>query len=159
MSIQSLDFLMIVSASDLVQWPSKGAPESANPRFADVAKALGVKVDAVALCRMYFEQLQPTEGDVYLHVNSATGALLAVDLYKDPTDQLDLITVCCRMRSASVAVRHSFRAFFDSVEHQLMYEEGRWIKAVDERIDQAAYPRSVSGSSYSQKLVVVPQGN
>jgi hypothetical protein len=160
MSIQSADFTVSISASDLVSW--KGQSEAdyiGNPFLIHALNCLHIPADPAILYEKYFELPIVGTGDVLLYESNLNGqSIFAINMYRDIYDQLDIVTFGIRTKKNALPVRVALRAFFDSAEYQVHYEEGGILNSVSLLIDTHRYPKVIEQSDYNQRLIVMFNG-
>lgn len=131
----------------------------ANPLLVHVLDLLAVRVDPSRIYRKYFDEIAVGAGDVYLHREEANGEnVFAINLFRDLYDQLDIISFGIRTKKNAVAVRVALRAFFDSAQYQVHYEEGGILHSVSSLLDVKAYPRTIEQNGYQQNLFNMRDG-
>jgi hypothetical protein len=154
MGLNSLHFCIAVSVSDLFVWSDAGEVVSAKESLTDLMQALDVKCDAVDLLHKY-DGVPSGQGDMYVYDGGAKDTELAFNLYKEPSDQLDLISVYCRTQTFNSAARAAFRSLFDAAQYQVHYEEANRLDRVVQFLNRSAYPRPIGDAGYMQQLVVM----
>ncbi|MDX1695413.1 MAG: hypothetical protein R3208_16745 [Ketobacteraceae bacterium] len=154
MTIESRYFFAIVSANDLIVWHEADQCALPNPHLDLVIRDFSLDLNLLAVHDHYFDAVIVGQGDVFVYKTTQNAEnLLAFDLFKEPSDQSDLIRVAVRSSSELVPrVRSNFRAFYDSAGCQVCLEESAISGKVIEMIDAANYPRDMSRSGYRQKL-------
>lgn len=154
-AIQAHDFCLAVSVPDLLTWHGDGESEpSENEVLKTVLKALGVTLDLRTLHAAYFEQTAVGRGDVYVYRSTRDSKnVFAVDLYRDLSDQMDLVTLAvgCEAHCLPI-VRSQLRAFFDAASCQVHYEEASYSARLRRMIDPRTYPAILEDSGYAQQM-------
>lgn len=160
MTIQSADFAVSVSATDFVAWKGEGdADYIGNPFLVQVLSLLTIPADPATLYEKYFELPVVGNGDVLFYKSTFNGeSIFAVNMYRDVYDQLDILTFGIRTRKNAIGVRVSLRAFFDSAQYQVHYEEGGILSSVSSLIDSHSYPKTLAQRGYVQRMVVMLDG-
>lgn len=160
MTIQSADFAVSVSATDFVAWKGEGdADYIGNPFLVQVLNLLTIPADPAALYEKYFELPVVGNGDVLFYKSTFNGeSIFAVNMYRDMYDQLDILTFGVRTKKNAMGVRVALRAFFDSAQYQVHYEEGGILSSVSSLIDSYSYPKTLAQGGYVQRMVVVHNG-
>lgn len=149
-------FRLVISMPDLCHW----ADDDAEPvLLSEWRKIIGLlRLDEsriAALYDLYFDRTPTGHGDVYAFLSShQPESLLAFDLYKDPTDQLDIVTVgVCAPSDAAAQVKPLLRSAFDQASCQILYEEGNILQRVQQMIDPRGYPKSFGNGAFRQQLL------
>ena len=158
MTIQSTDFSISVSASDFVAWKGEGDNDYiGNPFLVQALSLLAIPEDPTALYEKYFELSVVGKGDVLFYKSTSNGeSIFAIDMYRDVYEQLDILTFGIRTKKNSSGVRVALRAFFDSAQYPIHYEEGLILNSVSSLIDSKSYPKTIEqGKGYVQNMVVV----
>ncbi len=160
MAIQSTDFAVSVSATDFVAWKGEGDTDYiAEPFLVQVLSLLTIPVDPAVLYARYFESPVVGSGDVLYFRSTLNGeSIFALDMYRDVHDQLDIVTFGIRTKKNAPGVRVALRAFFDSAEYQVRYEEGGILSSVSSLVDRSSYPRALPNGGYVQRMVVMHDG-
>ena len=116
MTIQSADFAVAVSASDFIAWKGKGVSDYiGNPFLIQVLDLLTIPADPAYFYEKYFELQAVGNGDVLFYKSTFNGeSIFAVNMYRDPYDQLDTVMLGIRTKKNAMGVRVALRAFFDS---------------------------------------------
>jgi hypothetical protein len=140
------EFEICVSMADLVDWSDESckAPKE-NPRLQAIFVALGGAIDVVPLYLEYFgDDYRAGSGDVHVYTFEAAPNSVAVfDLYNEPTDQLDLVTLYVRCdASASLQVARLVQEFFNSAEVQASASQTCVSIHLRDAIDASQFPRS-----------------
>jgi len=143
--------------SDLVVWSGDQDDDfSPHPAIAALIATLGISVSIRDLYVLYFDRTPVGAGDV--HVFSSARAdrnVFAIDMYRDLTDQLDIIAVGVRCEEVLVSiVKRDLRSLFDSASCQILFEEANCSVAFRSMIDAAKFPLSVGEHGYQQNLLI-----
>ena len=153
--IQARDFCLAVSITDLLAWRGDGdSAPSEHKALKNVLNALGVPVDLRALYAAYVDQTTVGSGDVQVYRPTKDSKnVFAVDLYRDSSDQMDLVTLAvgCDAHCLPV-VRSQLRAFFDAASCQVHYEEASFSARLRRMIDPKTYPVTMEDSGYAQQM-------
>lgn len=154
--IESEYFFMVVSMADILQWDESEMECRPNVYLAKVLECLNVDIDLLALYDNYLNKVMVGRGDVYLYKEQAeSDSFIAFDLFKEPSDQLDLINISIRCNSESLPdVRANVRYFFDSCATKISLEESNLSARVIDKVDVNNYPRVIEVSNYRQRLKV-----
>lgn len=93
--IETHQFYLAVSMNDLVHWHGDGDDDfEANREIQSVVDCLGLDADIRHLYNKYSHETDAGQGDVYTYLNRhEPGNLLAIDTYRELTDQLDIISI------------------------------------------------------------------
>jgi hypothetical protein len=150
------EFELCVSMSDLAA-PGWVDVESCrlHPALRDVLSVMGGQRDLMALFHAYFDDVQRAgRGDV--HVFEMSGfpeSVVVLDLYSDPTDQLDLIQIYLRCLPRDIErVSELLMRFFSNATCQVAFRRVSWSTRLREAIDRSRFPRNISGSHAPQLL-------
>jgi len=140
---------------DCVTWFGENETDyAAHEALQQVAGALGVTLDLPALHDLYFDRTPLGEGAVHVY-QPVPGHrnLIAIDMYRDPADQLDIVTVAIRCtEECREIVKNQLRTFFDSAECQVGYEEVSYSPRLERMIDPENYPKSFLAPAYEQPI-------
>lgn len=96
------------------------------------------------LYESYFAHLYNGYGDVHVyHAQNNGGSILAIDLYRELTDQQDLTALSLRIESPAFdQVLAHLRSFFDSATRQVAFEQVSYSRRLREMLDEQI-PRQV----------------
>ena len=147
--------------SDLVVWSGDQDDNfSSHPALDAVATSLGVSVDIRGLHVLYFEATPIGTGDVHVFSRTSNPTnVFAIDMYRDLTDQLDVIAIGVRCEeTARTIVKTSLRSLFDGASYQVCYEEANVLVEFRSMIAASNFPRSLGEHGYLQKLLVHRDG-
>jgi len=148
------DFLIAISASDLVNWTG-GEDENciANPYLVSALNLLDIAIDPVNLYKQFFNNAKSGRGDVYLYQNHhKIPSYFLIDMYRGITDQMDVIQIAIRSEINSTQVKAALRGFIDTVQNQFCYEESNISPRVNELLDMDSYPKNIEESGYKQNI-------
>jgi hypothetical protein len=155
--IETHQFYLAVSMSDLVRWHGEGDDDfEANREIQSVTELLGLDVDITHLYKKYFYETDAGQGDVYAFLNTHVPEnLLAIDTYRELTDQLDIISIFASSspKLASL-VENKLRKLFDSASCQVAYEEASSLHRLQQLLNNNKYPLTIVESGYRQNLIV-----
>lgn len=159
--IESEYFFAVVSMTDFLDWDESENCCGANQYLKKVVESLNVQLDLVRLHDFYFDNILVGRGDVHLYKESPDAeSFIAVDLFKEPTDQLDLVSISVRCNTSRLKdIRLNMRSFFDSASCKVLLEETNISPRIIEKIDPENYPRIFDVSNYRQKLRTYFTGN
>jgi len=156
MLIDSSQFRLVISFSDLFHWPDDDVPVLLDD-WRRVIELLGFdESEIAALYDLYFDETPIGQGDVHAFINNAQPEnTLIFDLYRGLTDQLDIIAVAIsvsreRITQAKLLLRH----VFDLASCQIHYEEGRFLQTFKEMTNAEGYPKVIGESAYHQQLLI-----
>ncbi|MFJ7141231.1 hypothetical protein [Pseudomonas protegens] len=143
---------LCVSISDFVTWLEDECIP--NPDLAAALKAMGVTLNITELYDTYFDDTPVGAGDVHIYPSAESSSFLVVDLYRELTDQLDLVTASLKMEPAvlHLALPH-LRAFFDGAKCQIAFRQSSHSQQLHQLIDEGRYPALVDESGYQQKMI------
>ncbi|WP_456021704.1 hypothetical protein [Pseudomonas protegens] len=156
MSIDSRQFSLVISISDLFQWSDDDIP-SLLGSWTQMIELLGLnKTKIAALHDLYFDSTLIGQGSVHAFVSDVEPEnTMVFDLYRELTDQLDIIQVLVSVSKALVIPAKSLlRQAFDLASYQIHYEEGNCLKAFEDAIDIENYPKMIEESNYDQQLLI-----
>lgn len=147
------EFDICVSMSDLVSWV--GDEHSPNADLEAALSAAGIELDIAKLYDHYFEDTPIGAGDVHVYSSAVSESLLVIDLYRDMTDQLDLITASLRIDKTQLNFSTPLlRLFFDAAECQVLFSQSTHSKRLHSLIDESRYPFLINESGYRQQIIV-----
>lgn len=141
---------------DLLDWSDDDAP-SLSDDWKRVTQLLGFdEREITALYDVYFDKTPIGEGHVYAFINDGQPEnLLAFDLYRDLTDQLDIISiVISASRDRATEVKRLLRQIFDLASCQIHYEEGASLQAFKEMTHIEGYPKVIEANGYLQRIQI-----
>lgn len=156
MIIDSRQFRLVISITDLFQWSDDDTPFLLGT-WAQMIELLGLdESEIAALYDLYFESTSIGQGDVYAFISHAEPEnRLLFDLYRGLTDQLDIIEIMVSAsRELVIPAKFLIRQAFDLASHQIHYEEGNFLQAFKDAIDAEGYPKMIEESNYCQQLLI-----
>ena len=152
--IAATEFEICVSMGDLVTWPDESAETPApNPRPQAIFEALGAKIDLLPLHHDYFHDYARTgRGNVHVYeLNGDPVTVVAIDLYNEPTDQMDLIRLYIRCsQSASEQVAALVSNFFCNASTQVAASQQCISTKLRNVVDKGRFPLRIADSWFSQ---------
>ncbi|MDX5993491.1 hypothetical protein [Ectopseudomonas alcaliphila] len=155
--IETHQFYIVVSMSDLVNWHGDGDDDfEANREIQSAIELLGLDADIKHLYKEYFYQTKTGQGDVYAFLNrNESKNLFAIDMYREVTDQLDIVSifVSASPKLASI-VKAKLRNLFDSASCQVAYEEANSLPKFQQLLNNNKPPITIKESGYRQNLIV-----
>lgn len=147
------EFDICVSMSDLVSWV--GDEHSPNADLEAALSAAGIELDIAKLYNHYFEDTHIGAGDVHVYSSAVSDSLMVIDLYRDLTNQLDLITVSLKIdKPLAHLVLPLLRQFFDTAECQVLFSQSTHSKRLHSLIDESRYPVLINESGYRQQIIL-----
>lgn len=154
MSIKCKDFLLTISASDLVKWIGDEDKDCvANPYLVTATNLIGITLDPVHLYNQFFDRDKAGSGDVYLYKNhQKEPSYFSIDMYRGMTDQLDITQIAIRAEVNQAQVKVALRSFFDTVDYQVQYEESCSSTRVKELVNTDIYPKRIEETGYMQSI-------
>lgn len=146
------EFDICVSMPDFVTWAED--EHLPNADLAAALKCMGIALDIIELYTRYFDATPVGTGDVHIYPGTESASLLVIDLYRDPTDQLDIVSVSLKIEPAAMplALPH-LRGFFDAAECQVAFRQSSHSQQLRSLIDESRYPAPVDESGYQQQLI------
>ncbi|WP_115526664.1 MULTISPECIES: hypothetical protein [Xanthomonas] len=152
--LSAYDFYIVVSMVDLVTWVGSGERDfSVNSQLKKAIQELGIKVDLAGLYIEYFDRIKIGTGDVYSYQKEESHTVFAIDLYKELTDQLDIVQMAILCDSGIAAkVRGKLREFFDNASCKFIYEEAHFSSRARDLVDFEKYPRLMADSGYRKNI-------
>lgn len=146
------EFDICVSISDLVSWMED--EHAANADLASALSIAGLDLDLTKLYDCYVEGTPIGAGDVYVYSSAVSKSLLAINLYRGLTDQLDLITASLRVDPNLIELLlPQLRRFFDAAECQVLFNQSSHSMQLRSMLDKSRYPLLVDESEYRQQLI------
>lgn len=155
--IESHQFYLAISMADLVSWQGDGDDDlEVRKEIQAVIDLMGLDVDIRHMHEKYFFQLKVGQGDVYAFVNEHQPEnVLAIDMYRGLTDQLDIVSIFVRSApKIAVVVRAQLRGLFDAASCQVIYKEASVLPELQKLLDVSNYPFTLAESGYKQNLIV-----
>lgn len=157
MQIIASEFRVAISMGDLVVWSGDHDDDfSPHPALVALLATLGVPVSIRDLYVLYFDRTPVGAGNVHVFRAASDGAnVFAIDMYRDSTDQLDIVALGVRCDELlAPIVKKYLRSLFDSASCQCLFEEANCSVAFRSMIDAANFPVSVGEHGYQQNLVL-----
>lgn len=146
------EFDICVSMSDLVSWTEDEQFPNADLKAA--LSAAGIELDVAKLHDFYFDSTPIGAGDVHVCSSAANESTVAIDLYRELTDQLDLIVVCLKIDKALLNIALPLlRRFFDAAECQVLFSETNHSTRFRSLTDESRYPLLVGENGYRQQII------
>ncbi len=146
------EFDICVSISDLVSWTED--EHFPNPDLEAVLNAAGIEIDVAKMYDDYFEDTPVGAGDVHVYSSVLNESFLVIDLYRDLTEQLDVVTASLKIdKSLLNFALPSLRRFFDSAECQVTFAQSSHSRQLHSLIDESKYPLLVTESGYLQQII------
>ncbi|WP_081009929.1 hypothetical protein [Pseudomonas asplenii] len=141
--ISAKEFDICVSMSDLVTW--EGDDKYPNADLQAVFATLEIPVNIMELHDSYFAHPYNGYGDVHVyHAQDNGGSIVAINLYRELTDQIDLTLLSLRIESPEFdSVLAHLRSFFDSAGCQVAFEQVSHSARLRNMLDESRYPRQV----------------
>jgi hypothetical protein len=152
--IAATEFAICVSMSDVVIWPDESSDiTEPSPRLQAVFELLGVNINLVSLHHDYFHnRFRAGSGNIHIYErNEDPNTVIAIDLYNEPTDQMDLIHIyirCNKSITEKVAILASY--FFNSASTQVMLSQQCISKNLRDAIDRTRFPLFIEKSRFPQ---------
>lgn len=130
-----------VSMADFVTW--RGDIKTPNTDLQAVFTILGIPADILELYELYFAHPYNGTGDVHVyHAQNNGSSILAIDLYRELTDQQDLTLLSLRIESLAFdCVLAHLRSFFDNARAQVAFEHVCHSTRLRNMLDESRYPR------------------
>ncbi|MGY2209909.1 hypothetical protein [Pseudomonas pergaminensis] len=146
------EFDICVSMSDLVSWV--GDEHSPNADLEAALSAAGIELDIAKLYNHYFEDTHIGAGDVHVYSSAVSDSLMVIYLYRDLTDQLDLITVSLKIdKPLAHLVLPLLRRFFDAAECQVLFSQSTHSQRLRSLTDESRYPLPMGENGYRQQII------
>lgn len=146
------EFDICVSMSDLVSWV--GDEHSPNADLEAALSAAGIELDIAKLYNHDFEHTPICAGDVHVYSSAVSESLMVIDLYRDLTDQLDLITVSLKIdKPLTHLVLPLLRRFFDAAECQVLFSQSTHSQRLRSLTDESRYPLPMGENGYRQQII------
>jgi hypothetical protein len=155
--IVASEFRVAISMSDLVVWSGEDDDDfSPHPALVSLLATLGFSFSIRDLYVLYFDRTPVGSGDVHVfRTKSADTNVFAIDMYRDSTDQLDIIALGVRCEELMTpVVKRDLRSLFDSASCQCRFEEANCSVAFRSMIDATKFPVSVGEHGYQQNLII-----
>ena len=155
--LRALEFWGAVSMTDFVVYSGNLDDDfEINPHIKAVIEALGSTIDLRGLHRLYFDETPVGKGDVHaFHRPQGSRNVFVIDLYREPTDQLDIVSfaIRCDERLAPF-VKSRLRSFFDAAEIQLAFEETHSSSRLNLMLDESRYPRLLEERGFTHRQIL-----
>lgn len=150
--VHANEFDICVSMSDLVSW--REDEHFPNADLEAALSAAGIELDIAKLYDFYFDCTPMGAGDVHVYSSAANGSAMAIDLYRELTEQLDLIVVCLKIDKVLLNVALPFlRRFFDAAECQVLFSQTSHSARLRSLTDESRYPLLVGKNGYRQQMI------
>lgn len=124
--IPTTAFTICVSITDWTCCPDEYGPFLPNANLKTALEAMHINLNLCGLCDYYFDEIAVGTGDILVFTSSRfTETYFIADLYREMTDQLDIVTfyVSCPHQEVFEQVKPYLRSFFDQASCQISYEE------------------------------------
>ncbi|UZE36883.1 hypothetical protein LOY69_10455 [Pseudomonas sp. B21-059] len=143
---------LCVSMSDFVTWVEDECIPNAD--LAAALKAMGVTLNITELYDTYFDDTPVGAGDVHIYPSAENKSFLVIDLYRELTDQLDIVTASLKIESELLTlVLPHLRRFFDAAECQVAFRQSSHSQQLRSLIEEGRYPVLIDESGYRQQLI------
>ncbi|WP_092295553.1 hypothetical protein [Pseudomonas sp. NFIX28] len=147
------EFDICVSMPDFVTWAED--EHIPNADLAVALKAMGIALNITELYDTYFDDTPVGAGDVHIYPSAENESFLVMDLYRDLTDQLDIVSFSLRVdQSALYLALPHLRRFFDAAECQIAFRQSSHSQQLRSLIDGGRYPVLFDESGYLQTLII-----
>lgn len=153
--VLATEFEMCVSMADFVSWTAEDEAV-ANSDLRAIFDALGINIDIPRVhCEYFDDPCRSGRGDVHVYVpKDRPDAGVALDLYSDPLDQLDLVNLYLRCEPSSVVeIARLVSVFFNGASVQVHLSQQSVSLPLRRSIDKAQYPRLIPGSGFVQRQI------
>lgn len=153
--VLAAEFEICVSMADFVRWTAEDAPV-ANADLQAVFDVLRVRIEILRIHREYFDDAHRSgRGDVHVYAaEDDPDTVVALDLYSDPHDQLDLVNLYMRCKpSSATEVAQLVSVFFNRASAQIHASQQSVSTRLRKAIDKTQYPRSVLGTEFAQRQI------
>lgn len=138
--------------SDFVTWVEDECIPNAD--LAAALKAMGVTLNITELYDTYFDDTPVGAGDVHIYPSAENKSFLVIDLYRELTDQLDIVTASLKIESELLTlVLPHLRRFFDAAECQVAFRQSSHSQQLRSLIEEGRYPVLIDESGYRQQLI------
>jgi hypothetical protein len=154
--LPALEFFGVVSMLDFTVDTGEGDDDfEINPHIHSALDILGITADLRKLYQLYFET-PDGQGDVHAFYGpESTRNVFAIDLYRDPTDQLDIISFGVRCdRNLEMIVKPRLRSFFDSAAIQLGFEEANISTRLRALLGESQYAVLVEAGKFARQQIL-----
>lgn len=115
------EFDIAISITDLFFFPDENCDDvQIRSEFLNLLNFLDLKIDIVSFYNFYFDNVKADEGDIYIYDNKKN--ILVIDLYKDPFDQIDCISLLVRYGGKlNKEFNKMISDFFNNSEYKIAY--------------------------------------
>ncbi|PVZ85491.1 hypothetical protein C9426_19660 [Serratia sp. S1B] len=156
--IPSTVFTVCVSITDWTCCPDEYGPFFLNTDLKAALEALHINLNLCDLCDYYFDEIAVGTGDILVFKSSQlTDTYFIADLYREITDQLDMVTfyVNCPHQETYERVQPYLRSFFDHASYQFSYEESCASMVVNNIVKNKSGDvyRVIKEAHYRQKVI------
>jgi hypothetical protein len=154
--LPTVEFFGAVSILDFIVFTGEGDDDfEVNPHFHSALDVLGITADLKSLYRRYFET-PLGQGDVHVFYGpDGTRNVFAIDLHRDPTDQLDIVSFGVRSdRDLTMIVKPRLRSFFDSAAIQLGFEEANISTRLRALLGESDYAVLVEAGKFARQQIL-----
>lgn len=146
------EFDICISMADLVSWVED--EHSPNSDLEAALSAAGIDLDIAKLYDDYFECTPIGAGDVHVYSSFENESFMVIDLYRDLTDQLDLITVSLKIdKPLTHLVLPLLRRFFDAAECQILFSQSTHSQRLRSLTNESRYPLPMGENGYRQQII------
>ena len=146
------EFDICVSMPDFITWTED--MHIPNADLSAALSAMGIALNITDLYDAYFDDTPVGTGDVHIYPSDKNKSFLIIDLYRDPTDQLDIVTISLKIESELLTlVLPHLRRFFDAAECQVAFRQSSHSQQLRSLMDEGRYPVLIDESGYRQQLV------
>jgi hypothetical protein len=127
---------------------------SPNSDLEAALSAVGIDLNIAKLYDDYFEDTPIGAGDVHVYSSTVNESFIVIDLYRDLTDQLDLITVSLKIDKPLIdLVLPPLRRLFDAAGCQVLFSQSTHSKRLRSLMDESRYPLPIDESGYQQQII------
>ena len=154
--LPAAEFFGVVSIMDFIVFTGEGDDDfEINPHIQTALDLLGITADLRKLYQQYFET-PLGQGDVHVfHGPDDTRNLFAIDVHRDPTDQLDIVLFGVRSdRDLATIVKPRLRSFFDSAAIQLGFEEANISTRLHALLGESDYAVLVEAGKFARQQIL-----
>ncbi|WP_269935366.1 hypothetical protein [Serratia liquefaciens] len=155
--IPSTVFTVCVSMTDWTCCPDEYGPFFPNEDLKAALEAMHINLNLCGLCDYYFDEIAVGTGDILVFTSSRfTETYFIADLYREMTDQLDIVTfyVSCPQQEVFEQVKPYLRSFFDHASCQIAYEENNISMTASSLVESKSGDtyRVIEETGYRQKV-------
>ncbi|AZC26760.1 MULTISPECIES: hypothetical protein [Pseudomonas] len=149
------EFDICISMPDFVTWnDDQSAP---NTDLVAALQAMGIVLDITGLHDVYFNETSVGTGDVHVYPCGKYQSVLVIDMYRELSDQLDIVSLSLQVEPAILdRVLPHLRRFFDAAECQVAFRQSSHSQQLRTLLDSGRYPAQVDESGYRQRLISHP---